>query len=92
MKKRINVGALALAAVCFCASAFAQNPIVIKFSHVIAADTAKGKAVEYFKKLAEEHGQTLLIVTHDQEFANNTHRIIEMEDGRIIKTDIKARI
>ena len=36
-----------------------------------------------FKKLAEEHGQTLLIVTHDQEFANNTHRIIEMEDGRI---------
>lgn len=37
-----------------------------------------------FKQLAEEHHQTLLIVTHDQEFAKNTHRIIEMEDGHII--------
>ncbi len=31
-----------------------QNPIVIKFSHVVAADTNKGKSAEYFKKLAEE--------------------------------------
>jgi lipoprotein-releasing system ATP-binding protein len=38
-----------------------------------------------FKKLASEFNQTLLIVTHDQEFAKNTHRIIEMEDGRIVK-------
>ncbi|HEY5749811.1 MAG TPA: ABC transporter ATP-binding protein [Chryseolinea sp.] len=36
-----------------------------------------------FKQLAEEHRQTLLIVTHDQEFAKKTHRTIEMEDGRI---------
>ena len=27
---------------------------VIKFSHVVAQDTPKGKAAEYFKKLAEE--------------------------------------
>jgi lipoprotein-releasing system ATP-binding protein len=39
---------------------------------------------DIFKKLAEEHQQTLLVVTHDLEFANNTHRIIVMEDGRII--------
>ena len=38
-----------------------------------------------FKKLAEENHQTLLVVTHDEEFAKNSHRIIEMEDGRIIK-------
>ncbi len=38
-----------------------------------------------FKQLAEEFKQTLLIVTHDQEFASKTHRIIEMEDGRIIR-------
>jgi len=37
-----------------------------------------------FKKLAEENHQTLLVVTHDEEFARNSHRIIEMEDGRII--------
>ena len=43
-----------LAALGFCASASAQAPIVIKFSHVVAADTPKGKASEYFKKRAEE--------------------------------------
>ena len=40
---------------------------------------------EMFKKLAEEFNQTLLIVTHDQGFADRTHRIIEMEDGKIIR-------
>lgn len=39
---------------------------------------------EIFKELAEVYNQTLLIVTHDNEFANKTHRIIEMEDGKII--------
>ena len=34
--------------------ALAAGEIVIKFSHVVAADTPKGKAAEYFKKLAEE--------------------------------------
>jgi len=38
----------------FTGSAFAQQPIVIKFSHVVAVDTPKGKAADYFKKLAEE--------------------------------------
>ena len=32
----------------------AAGEIVIKFSHVVATDTPKGKAAEYFKKLAEE--------------------------------------
>lgn len=39
---------------------------------------------DLFKKLAEEFKQTLLIVTHDQSFADRTHRIINMEDGKII--------
>ncbi|WP_107870604.1 TRAP transporter substrate-binding protein [Pseudoduganella sp. UC29_71] len=37
----------------FAASAYAQNPIVIKFSHVVAADTPKGKGAQKFKELAE---------------------------------------
>jgi lipoprotein-releasing system ATP-binding protein len=40
---------------------------------------------DIFKELAEVYYQLLLIVTHDNEFAAHTHRIIEMEDGRIIK-------
>ncbi len=39
---------------------------------------------DIFKKLAEEYKQTLLIVTHDQSIADRSHRIIEMEDGKII--------
>ena len=35
-------------------SALAQQPIVIKFSHVVAADTPKGKGAEKFKELAEK--------------------------------------
>lgn len=37
-----------------------------------------------FKELAQEFHQTMLIVTHDQEFADGTDRIINMEDGRIL--------
>jgi len=39
---------------------------------------------DIFQRLAKDFGQALLIVTHDQEFAAKTHRIIEMEDGKII--------
>src|SRR5947207_10686700 len=54
-----NMSFRALLAV-FCAlglaamPAAAQQPIVIKFSHVVAVNTPKGKGAEYFKKLAEE--------------------------------------
>ena len=47
--------AFALAsALALTAPAHAQQPIVIKFSHVVAVDTPKGKAAERFKQLAEE--------------------------------------
>jgi C4-dicarboxylate-binding protein DctP len=42
------------AAATFAAPVWAQAPIVIKFSHVVANDTPKGHAAEYFKKKAEE--------------------------------------
>jgi C4-dicarboxylate-binding protein DctP len=35
-------------------TAFAQAPIVIKFSHVVAPDTPKGKGAQRFKELAEQ--------------------------------------
>ena len=40
---------------------------------------------DIFKELTLESKQTLLIVTHDSEFAQKSDRIIEMEDGRIIR-------
>jgi C4-dicarboxylate-binding protein DctP len=45
---------LILAAAFACGGAFAQNPIVIKFSHVVANDTPKGKGALRFKELAEK--------------------------------------
>src|SRR4051812_12744242 len=53
---RLTVLAAATAAL-FCGSALAQQPIVVKFSHVVAIDTPKGKGAEYFKKLAEERSK-----------------------------------
>jgi lipoprotein-releasing system ATP-binding protein len=40
---------------------------------------------DIFQQLALEFNQSLLIVTHDNEFAAKTNRIIEMEDGKIIR-------
>lgn len=39
---------------------------------------------DIFLELAQAQGQTLLIVTHDQEFARKTGRTIRMQDGRIL--------
>lgn len=41
--------------------------------------------LKIFKKLKEEKGLSLLIVTHDEDFARQTDRIIYMEDGRIVE-------
>jgi len=67
MLRRIVLAAV-LAALPF-ASAFAQAPIVIKFSHVVATDTPKGKGAEYFKKLAEERTKGRVKV---EVYANST--------------------
>ncbi|MCA1907120.1 MAG: TRAP transporter substrate-binding protein [Magnetospirillum sp.] len=53
MKFRTLLGCV-VAGVMATSAALAADPIVIKFSHVVAPDTPKGKAAEMFKKLAEE--------------------------------------
>ena len=39
---------------------------------------------DIFKELSTQYNQTLLIVTHDPEFAKDTDRTIEMEDGMVV--------
>ena len=53
MKLKTMLLALTAAAV-VTANAFAQTPIVIKFSHVVANDTPKGKSAQRFRELAEK--------------------------------------
>jgi lipoprotein-releasing system ATP-binding protein len=66
---------------------------LINDPHIIMGDEPTGNldkknssiVFDIFKSLSQQYNQTLLIVTHDPEFAANTSRIIEVEDGRIIK-------
>jgi C4-dicarboxylate-binding protein DctP len=45
---------LAIATVALAATARAQQPVIIRFSHVVAVDAPKGQAAEFFKRRAEE--------------------------------------
>ncbi|MBF0241954.1 MAG: TRAP transporter substrate-binding protein [Desulfamplus sp.] len=56
MSKSIRIMILLSIAVIFAftSNVMAADPIIIKFSHVVADDTPKGEAANYFKKLAEE--------------------------------------
>jgi lipoprotein-releasing system ATP-binding protein len=69
------------------ARALINDPIIIMGDEPTGNLDKKNSDIvfEIFKQLCAEFQQTLLIVTHDQSFAEKTHRIIEMEDGRILK-------
>ncbi|SDN10944.1 ABC transporter ATP-binding protein [Siphonobacter aquaeclarae] len=48
-------------------------------------DSKNTKVVfDIFRQLARESGQTIVAVTHDDEFAANCDRVIEMVDGKIL--------
>lgn len=68
------------------ARALINNPAIIMGDEPTGnLDTKNSENVfNIFKELCINQNLSLLIVTHDQDFANKTDRIIEMEDGRII--------
>jgi lipoprotein-releasing system ATP-binding protein len=72
------------------ARALINNPIIIMGDEPTGNLDKKNSEIifDIFKQMTETLNQTLLIVTHDQEFASKTKRIIEMEDGKIIKQSI----
>jgi len=53
--RKLILAAASVAALALVGPAAAQAPIVIKFSHVVASDTPKGKAADKFKELAEKY-------------------------------------
>jgi C4-dicarboxylate-binding protein DctP len=53
--RKLILAAASIAALALAGGASAQSQIVIKFSHVVASDTPKGKATEKFKELAEKY-------------------------------------
>ena len=55
MKRRTVLSAVGAAAVAGTRGVFAQQPIVLKFSHVVADDTPKGKGALRFRDLAQKY-------------------------------------
>ena len=53
--QRLAIAFVAVAAIALGRPALAEEPIVIKFSHVVAPDAPKGKAANFFKELAEKY-------------------------------------
>ncbi|MDR6560771.1 MULTISPECIES: ABC transporter ATP-binding protein [unclassified Arcicella] len=70
------------------ARALINDPLIIMGDEPTGNLDKKNTEVVFdiFQQLATEYHQALLIVTHDPSFASRTNRIIEMEDGRIIKS------
>lgn len=69
------------------ARALVNDPLIIMGDEPTGNLDKKNSEIVFaiFQELAEEYHQSLLIVTHDNSFAERTHRIIEMEDGSIIR-------
>ena len=69
------------------ARALINDPLIIMGDEPTGNLDKKNSEIvfEIFQELAQSFNQSLLIVTHDNEFAQRTNRIIEMEDGKIIK-------
>lgn len=68
------------------ARALINNPLIIMGDEPTGNLDKKNSDLVFdiFKELTQEHNQTLLVVTHDADFAARTNRIITMEDGKII--------
>lgn len=68
------------------ARALINNPLIIMGDEPTGnLDKMNSDLVfDIFKKLTLEQKQTMLIVTHDNDFAAKTNRTITMEDGKII--------
>jgi putative ABC transport system ATP-binding protein len=66
---------------------------------VILADEPTGnldsktgsEVVDLLTSLSQEHGHTVILVTHDTEIAAKAHRSIRMQDGRLRETDLVAQ-
>lgn len=72
------------------ARAMACDPAIILADEPTGAlDSETGRMVmDIFHKLNREHGKTIVLITHSQELAEETERIITLKDGSVI--DVRA--
>jgi lipoprotein-releasing system ATP-binding protein len=67
------------------ARALINNPKIIMGDEPTGNLDSKNTSIvlDIFKQLSQEFGQTIIAVTHDNDFAKKSNRIIEMADGKI---------
>ena len=67
------------------ARALANNPSIILADEPTGAlDSATGRMVmDLFHKIQEQEGKTIVLITHNNELAEETQRIITLRDGDI---------
>lgn len=80
--RSVLFGLLALGLV---GAAHAADPIIIKFSHVVAVDTPKGKAADKFKQLAEERtkGQVKVEVYPNSQLYKDKEELEALQLGAV---------
>lgn len=68
------------------ARAMANNPAILLADEPTGAlDSATGRLImDIFHKLNKEQGITIVLITHSNELAEETQRILTLHDGRII--------
>ncbi|MBL7982776.1 MAG: ABC transporter ATP-binding protein [Flavobacteriales bacterium] len=68
------------------ARALINDPLILMCDEPTGNLDSRNSAIveEIFKRIAAEHHRSLLVVTHDDELAARTDRIITMDDGRIV--------
>lgn len=68
------------------ARAMANNPSIILADEPTGAlDSRTGRMImDIFHRLNEEQGKTIVLITHSQELAEETQRIVTLKDGIII--------
>jgi len=68
------------------ARALINDPLLIMGDEPTGNLDSKNTAIVFdiFQELTRNFGQTIIAVTHDDDFANKSDRIIEMKDGSIL--------
>jgi C4-dicarboxylate-binding protein DctP len=82
---RLIATLLAATALVLTGSAVAQQAIVIKFSHVVAEDTPKGRAAAYFAKLVEQRtkGRVKIQVYPNSQLYKDSDEIVALQKGSV---------
>jgi putative ABC transport system ATP-binding protein len=72
------------------ARALANRPTVLLADEPTGAlDSAGGEEIlELFRRLHDDSGQTILLITHDQPVADAASRLVRMRDGRVVDAGV----